>query len=141
MIPFKKQTSLSDNFTQDKYRQAEGWTADFLKSDALYAINPNNKVLKYFRVILMDCSYYSISYALLPSFIYRSGCLIIKSYGVHIEVNGTNLPLLEHYLSSQSLLYLKESATGINANNDDVFITSIKVQGKALAMSVSEEEL
>lgn len=126
---------------QDKACLAEEWTPDFLKSDALYAVSPNNKVLKYFRVILMDCSYFSISYALLPSFIYKSGCLMIKSYGVHIEVNGTHLPILEHYLSNQSLLYLKESATGINTNNDDVFITSIKVQGSALAMSVSEEEL
>ena len=140
-MQFKKPTSLSDTFGGKFTSTSEQWVEDFLNGDEFYAIANDNTSLKYFRVFLKNGSYYSIPYSLLPVFIYLGDKLIIKAYGVFIIIKGKGLQIIESQLSVNNLLYLKESNSGIETDNKDVFIQSIEIFGKNLSPNLSEDEL
>lgn len=60
---------------------------------------------------------------------------------VFICIIGKGLGILENHINTETLLYLKESPTGIDAGNNEVFISSIKIQGKNISTEISEEEI
>ena len=140
-MQFKKPTSLSDTFGDHFDTQNGASTIAFLNSDDVYAVSNGQVILKRFRIIRNDNSYISIPYSTLPILIYKGSELIIKSYGIHIVIFGKGLSIIEQYLNTETLLYIRESPTGIDTNNEDVFIASITIEGKNVSSTISEDEL
>ena len=80
-----------------------------MNNNEYYAVSNENTIIKRFRVVLKDGSFYSVPYSLLPILIYMGDRLIIKSYGIHICIIGKGLGILENHINTETLLYLKES--------------------------------
>ncbi|MGH1384301.1 hypothetical protein [Kordia sp.] len=140
-MQFKKGTSLSDSFKGYFDASTNGWSAEFLRSDQTYAVSNGEAHIRRFRVILKDGSYYSLPYSLLPVLIYTGEKLIIKSYGIHISIFGKGLSIIENHINNETLLYVRESITGIDIEEHDVFISAITIEGKNISTEISEEEL
>ncbi|AXG69616.1 hypothetical protein KORDIASMS9_01841 [Kordia sp. SMS9] len=140
-MQFKKPTSLSDTFKGYYDASGNGWSPEFLSSDQTYAISNGDVHVSRFRIILKDASFYSLPYSLLPILIFTGEKLIIKSYGVHISIFGKGLSVIENHISNQTLLYVRESISGVDLEEKDVFVSQIIVEGKSIATEISEEEL
>lgn len=140
-MPFKKQTSLSDSFKGYFDADGNGWSPEFLRSDQTYAISNGDTHISRFRIILKDTSFYSVPYSLLPILIYTGEKLVIKSYGVHISIFGKGLGIIENHIGNQTLLYVRESVSGINLEEKDVFVSRITIEGKNVSTEISEEEI
>ena len=140
-MQFKKPTSLSETFGGYFDPSNDQWVHNFLNSDEHYAVSNEDITIKRFRVILKDGSFYSIPYSILPILIYMGNKLIIKSYGIHITLTGKGLSIIENHINTETLLYFRESSTGIDTDNSDVFISAIKIQGKNISKDISEEEI
>ncbi|WP_075342490.1 hypothetical protein [Tenacibaculum agarivorans] len=141
-MQFKKPTSIGDAFAHGHFGHGhEQWLADFLKSDETYAVASDQSIIRRFRVVLKNGDYYSIPYAFIPAVIYSGGQLYIRSQGLLISISGKGLSIIEQYLNTENLLYIKESTTGININNDDVFISNITVEGRSISTTLPKEEL
>lgn len=83
-MQFKKPTSLSDTFGGQFDTSKEQWVTDFLNNNEYYGVSNENTIIKRFRIVLKDGSFYSVPYSLLPILIYMGDRLIIKSYGIHM---------------------------------------------------------
>ncbi|KAB8154275.1 hypothetical protein EZY14_007505 [Kordia sp. TARA_039_SRF] len=140
-MQFKKPTSLSDTFKGYYDVSGNGWSPEFLSSDQTYAISNGDTLVNRFRIILKDASFYSVPYSLLPILIYTGEKLIIKSYGVHISLFGKGLSIIENHIGNQTLLYVRESVSGINLEEKDVFVSRITIEGKNVSTDISEEEI
>ncbi|MFY0689079.1 MAG: hypothetical protein JXQ90_18050 [Cyclobacteriaceae bacterium] len=98
-----------------------------------YAIASENELVKRFKLFLRSGRTYSVPYSLLPVFILLEGKkLVIKTYGIHIAIEGRNLAVLEEYLSDELLLWVKESPGGKDDGKSHVFVSDIYIQGKAI---------
>lgn len=103
-------------------------------ADQCYAtIVSDTEVLTRFKVILRSGVLQSIPYSTLPIItLIDNQLLIIKAYELTIKVTGRNLTILERNLSSERLIYLKESASGKDDGASHVFIARIEMSGEAL---------
>lgn len=98
-----------------------------------YAICADDEVLKRFKIVKRCGKIWSVPYSLLPVLILLEGKeLVIKTYGVHVVIEGRNLAVIEEYLSNEMLLWVKESASGKDDGKSNVFVSDIQVRGKAM---------
>lgn len=96
-----------------------------------YAIAAEGEVLTRYRLILRSGKVYNLPYSLLPVLILEDNQqLIIKSYGIHITLKGRNLKVIEEYLTSETLLWVRESLSGTDDEEAHVFIKTIQVEGE-----------
>ena len=140
-MQFKKETTLSSSFQSRLKFETSMGMPDFLKAKQSYAVIEGQKIIKRFKIALRSGTYYAIPYASLPIMIFDSGKLILKTYGMHIELTGRGTPIIEHHISEERLLFVKESQSGVDVDNEDVFIKSIKVLGKNLSQEIPEDEI
>ncbi|QYJ68813.1 hypothetical protein [Flavobacterium litorale] len=111
-----------------------GKSTEVNATDQCYAtIVSDTEVLTRFKVILRSGVLQSIPYSTLPIItLIDNQLLIIKAHELTIKVTGRNLTVLEKNLSSERLIYLKESASGKDDGTSHVFIAHIEMSGKAL---------
>ncbi len=99
-------------------------------SKQYYALGGQGKYLKRFKLKLRVGSIYSIPYALLPIIILNgNGSLDILSHGLNVNIRGRNLKELEKWLSEEIVLWIKESASGRDTGEANVFVSDIKIEG------------
>lgn len=129
-----EKNKLSGIFTDHKDPPAQIPSPTSVQSqNQFYAVGAPNGVIKRFKIFLRDGSRYSIPYSLLPVLILQGGKEItILAYELQITINGRNLHSIEDHLSNETLLWLKESASGKDEGAGDVFISDIKIEGKTV---------
>ena len=140
-MQFKKETTLSSSFQSRLKFETSMGMPDFLKAKQCYAVVEGQKIIKRFKIALRSGTYHAIPYASLPIMIFDHGKLIIKAYGMHIELFGRGTCIIEQYISEERLLFVKESQSGVDIDNEDVFIESIKVLGKNVSLEIAEDEI
>lgn len=88
--------------------------------------------LRYFDLILKSGKEYSIPYALLPVYVLSGeNELSISAYDLDITIQGRNLKRIRNFLKKETLQYLRESPSGKDAEEDDIFISKIEVEETA----------
>lgn len=58
------------------------------------------------------------------------GVLCLKAPGLKIGIFGRNVKILEPHLVQDRLIWIKESLSGFDTKEDDIYIEKIKLEGK-----------
>ena len=96
-----------------------------------YAIGAEGEL--HFDLIKRSGREYSIPYPLLPYFILTDNSLItIIAHELFISVEGRNLRQVRDHLKKRTLIWMKESPSGKDDGQANVFISNISIGGKAL---------
>ncbi len=103
------------------------------KSKQYYAVGSQAEHIKRFKLILRSGQKYSIPYSLLPIYALSGGNKItIIAYELLITIEGRNLDAVEESLSKETVLWMKESPSQKDDGQSEVFISNIKIEGKAV---------
>ena len=93
----------------------------------LYALNDGAE--RYFDLILKSGREYSIPYALLPVYVLTGeSTIFITAYNYRITIQGRNLKRIRNFLKKETLKYLRESPSGKDSGEGDLFISKITVE-------------
>jgi|GEM_PF-4298597 len=99
-------------------------------SSKYFGVERNNKVLKRFKLLLRSGQQVSIPYAFIPIIILdEKGHIKIKTNEWTVIIAGRGLKSLEEHLSNDQVRWIKESASGIDGNEDRSFVSSISIDG------------
>lgn len=124
--------ALSQDFTKSGHKNGEK------KGDGdeqFYAIATERE--KHFDVILRSGTEYTIPYALLPLYVLSGeGAITILAYDLQITIKGRNLKRIRNFLKKETLQWIKESPSGTDIKDDDIFISDIKIEGDSLNQHV-----
>jgi len=103
------------------------------KKDGFYGIETGNRLVKRFRLLLKGGESVSIPYAYLPLIRLSSKQeLQLCTHDLTVVVRGRNLDRIEEWLNEEKVLWLRESNTALDADDGEVFISSIKIDSEWL---------
>ena len=96
-----------------------------------FAVVKSNTYLRRFRLIMRDGRIVSVPYAHLPiiEYVHDQG-IIISINELDITITGRGLDELENWLSDEKVLWMKESPSGEDTLEGEVFIWSIEIEEK-----------
>lgn len=87
--------------------------------------------LSRFRLLIRDGRVYSVPYALLPLVILEpERALLIRSSDLEITIQGRNLGKLEEALSTERVSWIKESPSGLDDGQHELFVSHIQIMGE-----------
>jgi len=134
----EKKNDLKSNFrgrSSIRGEQAGNWTPAN-KTDKAYhffGLERGNRFVRRFKLLLRDGREFSVPYAYLPIILYDPDRnLIIRTGDVEITIVGRSLKILADWLNEEKVLWIKESESGIDDEDDEVFILSISVDGELM---------
>ena len=94
-----------------------------------FGIQRGNKYVRRFKIYFRDGRVVSMPYAHLPLFLYDpAGTLSIQSSEFMIVVKGRGLGKLTDWFSQEMVLWLKESPSGTDNGEAEVFIREIEFE-------------
>ncbi len=100
------------------------------KQNDFYSIERSNRFVRRFRLLFRDGRIFSIPYAYLPIIIFDPDRnLMIKTSELEITIKGRSLKTLADHLSEEKVIWIKESSSGVDDQDSEVFVSDIKVDG------------
>ncbi|MEM9297179.1 MAG: hypothetical protein AAGA64_02220 [Bacteroidota bacterium] len=112
-----------------------------LRAEQIYAIAGENEIVKRFQFKLKSGEIYSLPYSLLPAYILTSeGQLVVRAYGLIATITGRNMMALEEYFNAERILWIRESATGLDTGESHIFIDNIDIEGRTISLHLREGE-
>lgn len=115
--------------TEDE--QTRNWFSvkDNEKTSHYYGIERGNRYVQRFKLLFRDGRVISMPYAHLPVFDYDPvGMLKIQTSEINVMIKGRALNKLLDWFNEQKVLWIKESASGIDGGEEAIFIQSIELQ-------------
>ena len=99
-----------------------------------YAVNTKNETDRQFDVILRSGEEYSFHYSRLLPFYRLTGNsnISIFTYGINISISGRNLRPLRDALKKEKVIWIKESSSGTDSGEAEVFISKIQITGETI---------
>lgn len=95
-----------------------------------FGLNYEDRYLQRYVLYLRGGMSVSIAYAMLPVIKYRpEGLLYITTELVQVVLSGRGLNILARYLNEERVSWIRESESGMDDGQEDVFIGSIEVKG------------
>lgn len=74
----------------------------------------------------------SIPYAHLPLFVYEpKGVLFIQTNEISITIKGRALVKLLDWFNEERIIWIKQSPSGVDTEEEDIFIESMVIQSDA----------
>lgn len=105
------------------------WEPDGIQEDSgrCYALTPEkDSYVRRFELRLRSGRSISIPYALLPIIdLGDNKSLRIVTHDLRVEIEGRNLGVLRNELSEERVTWIRESRTGKDTGESDVFISKI----------------
>lgn len=100
-------------------------------SGKYFAVERGTRHVSRFKMYLKDGRIFSVPYAFLPliDFI-PDEALTLKTSELDIVITGRSLEILCDQFNEEKVLWIKESPSGTDTEDDPVFIASIKVLEK-----------
>ena len=96
-----------------------------------FATQPGREIVKRFKLRLRTGRSYSIPYALLPIIELDSNKLLrILSHDLNVTLQGRNLGLVEKHLAEERIIWIRESHSGTDDGESDVFVSQINVSSE-----------
>lgn len=100
------------------------------KQNDFFSIERSNRYVRRFRLFFRDGKIISIPYAYLPIIIFDPDrSLLIKTSELEITIKGRALKILADHLSEEKVLWIKESSSGVDNQDSEVFISGIEIEG------------
>lgn len=94
-------------------------------------LEQGNGFVRRLKLFLRGGSIFSIPYAHLPVIIYDPDRdLKIRTREVEVTITGRGLDKLHHWLNEETVLWIKESASGADTEEMDVFVSGISIEGE-----------
>ena len=98
-----------------------------------YGVEKGNRFVRRFKLYFRDGRVLSVPYAYLPLIVYDPGRdLDIKTGDLDIKIKGRGLHKLADWLSDEKVLWIRESASGIDDEDTEEFISQIDIEGELL---------
>jgi len=99
-----------------------------------FGLEQGNGFVRRLKLLLRNGSIFSLPYAHLPVIIYEPDSdLKIRTREVEVTITGRGLDKLHHWLNEESVLWIKESASGADTEDTDVFVSGISIDGELTA--------
>lgn len=99
-----------------------------------YAVSTKDEADRQFDIILRTGTEYSFHYSRLLPF-YRlmgNNNICIFTYGINISISGRNLRPLYEAFKKQKTAWVKESYSGTDSGETNVFISNIEITGDTI---------
>jgi len=91
------------------------------------------KYVRRYKLIFRSGDTLSIPYATLPLIKCEDNRrIIILATDLTVTITGRGLGKLESYLSDERIQWIKESGSGLDDQDEDVFIAAIRIEGENL---------
>lgn len=127
--PEKLQAKFRNQSWTNPERSGNWQTPDEQDAD-FYGLERGNRFVRRFKLFFRTGSVISIPYAYLPVIIYDPDKhLKIKTGELEITIKGRGLDKLSDWLNEEKVLWIKESASNIDSEDGDVFVSEIAVDG------------
>lgn len=97
--------------------------------------------LRRFTIFFRTGRRLSVPYYIMPVVdMMPEGILYLKAPGICITIVGRNLGDLEKYFIADRIIWIKESLSGYDTEEEDLYIDHIQVKGKMLKSRLDEDE-
>ncbi len=103
---------------------------DGIKTFGYFAVGPHQSLVKRFTLLFRDGERISVPYAFLPVIkLDQNGQIKITSGEIIIQIMGRGLGELEAWLSVEKVIWIKESESSQDDEQEAVFVSSIETEG------------
>ena len=103
------------------------------QTDGCFGLERGNRFVRRFKLYFRNGNMISIPYAFLPVFLFSPNKdLKIRTGEMEVTVKGRGMGKLSDHLNEEKVIWIKESASGVDTGDSEVFVESIAVDGDLL---------